>query len=488
MKGLTATALVAGLIAPGASALNLLPKRDGSPAVVGLGVQRNFVQNPAERDALRRRQTVLETLDNDQTLYFANVSIGTPPQDLRLSIDTGSSDLWMNSRSSQICQYRGNLCAPSGTYDANSSSTNSYVSSDFNISYADGSGAAGDYVKDTVNIGGKTLDNFQVGVGYVSTSPQGILGIGYTANEAQVNRAGQKAYANMPQAMVDAGLIKSNAYSLWLDDLAASTGSIMFGGVDTDKYQGQLQSLPVQTVFGQHAEFIITLSGMSLSNNGKNTSLTTDLPNPVILDSGSSLTYLPDNLANDIYQALNVQYSQRQQQAFAPCSLANEAITIDFTFSSPTISVPISELVLSAGTNAQGNDQTFQNGNSLCIFGIAPSGGSTTVLGDTFLRSAYVVYDLANNEISLAQTDFNSTTSNVVEIGTGTASVPNDIAVANPVQAAISQSGGARIGGASGTFTGGISGSTGTSAAGAIKIPYGVLATIALITTAFSFS
>jgi hypothetical protein len=56
-------------------------------------------------------------------------------------------------------------------------------------------------------------------------------------------------------------------------------------------------------------------------------------------------------------------------------------------------------------------------------------------LGDTFLRSAYVVYDLANNEISLAQTNFNATGTNVVEIGTGTGSVPDATTVANPVAA-----------------------------------------------------
>lgn len=56
-----------------------------------------------------------------------------------------------------------------------------------------------------------------------------------------------------------------------------------------------------------------------------------------------------------------------------------------------------------------------------------------------------MVYDLANNEISLAQTDFNATDSNVSEIGTGTASVPDATPVSSAVQAAVSETGGARI-------------------------------------------
>jgi hypothetical protein len=67
------------------------------------------------------------------------------------------------------------------------------------------------------------------------------------------------------------------------------------------------------------------------------------------------------------------------------------------------------------------------------MFGIAPTGAGTSVLGDTFLRSAYVVYDLDNNEISLAQSAFNATTSNVIEITS--AGVPGASAVSNPVAA-----------------------------------------------------
>jgi len=104
------------------------------------------------------------------TLYFANASLGTPPQKLRLHIDTGSSDLWTNAASSGLCKSKGDPCSISGTYDANSSSTYKFVSSDFNISYVDGSGATGDYATDTLHIGGQDLANLQFGIGYRSSS------------------------------------------------------------------------------------------------------------------------------------------------------------------------------------------------------------------------------------------------------------------------------------------------------------------------------
>ena len=195
----------------------------------------------------------------------------------------------MNVASSDICKYQNSPCSTGGTYDANSSSTYKYLNSDFNVSYIDGSGAAGDYCSDTISIGGQTLTGLQFGLGYESSSADGILGIGYAADEAQANTANLKPYANLPQALVNAGLVNSNAYSLWLDDLEANAGSIIFGGVDTDKYTGQLQTLPVQKEFDEYAETIITLSSMSIANGGKSQSLNTDLPTAVILDSGKAI-------------------------------------------------------------------------------------------------------------------------------------------------------------------------------------------------------
>lgn len=414
------------------------------------------------------------------TLYFANVSLGTPAQKLQLHIDTGSSDLWTNFADSTFCKSKQDPCY-GGTYNANSSSTYKYVSSRFNITYADGSGAIGDYATDTLGIGGVTLQNLQFGIGYQSGSQEGILGIGYTTNEVQVNTYGGQTYPNVPELMAKNGVIQSNAYSLWLDDLEANTGSILFGGVDTDKFHGALQTLPIQPEQGVFAEFLITLTDVSLSNGGNRVSLNSgDIPVAVLLDSGSSLTYLPDDLTTALYQQVGAKYDDQQQTAFVPCSLADNTSTIDFKFSSPIISVPMSEMVINAGTGTQ---STFKDGSAACIFGVAPAGqGGISVLGDTWIRSAYVVYDLANNEISLAQTNFNSSSSNILEIGTGANSVPQATGVTGAASATATHTGGARIGGlpsTTGTSTGSSSTPTQQGAAVSMHVSYGLFAAVA---------
>jgi hypothetical protein len=415
-----------------------------NPKVVGLDIQRRKVDNPVQHDRLRRRAgTVQQTLDNLETLYFANASVGTPAQNFRLHIDTGSSDLWVNAKNSQLCRSGGNQCGDSGTYNANDSSTYQYVNGAFNISYVDGSGASGDYVKDTFRFGGQAIKNLQFGIGYVSTSPEGILGIGYTINEVAVGRAGLDPYPNLPQKLVDDGTISSNAYSLWLNDLDASTGSILFGGVDTDKFHGELQTLPIIQEQGVYAEFIIALTGMG--QNGQNTSLFANQNVPVLLDSGSSLMYLPDSVTRSLYQKFGAQYDSAQGAAYVDCSLGEQEGSLDFVFSGVHISVPMNELVIVA---------TVSRGQPVCILGIGPAGNSVSVLGDTFLRSAYVVYDLENNEISLAQTNFNATTENIQEIQKGADGVPNATGVANAVSTAAVGTGGPRVNGPSVTAGG----------------------------------
>ncbi|TDZ37206.1 putative aspartic-type endopeptidase opsB [Colletotrichum spinosum] len=408
----------------------VLRKSEGAPKVVGLDLHRATIPYTRNRrDMLRRRGTVQATLDNLETLYFVNGSLGTPAQPMRFHLDTGSSDLWVNTGNSNLCQQTSSPCAVSGTYSANSSSTYNYVGSWFNISYVDGSGAQGDYATDKFTIGKSTLTDFQFGIGYTSSSAQGILGVGYKVNEVQVGRAGLQEYDNLPAKMASEGLIQSSAYSLYLNDLDASTGSILFGGVDTAHFTGDLKTIPVQKQGSAYSEFLITLTKLTLGSK----TLSEDMALAVLLDSGSSLTYLPDDMVTTIFSMVGAVYQQDEGVAFIPCSAANSG-NMTFTFSDPVITVPMDELVLDL-IPITGKRIAFSNGVDACLFGIAPAGTGTNVLGDTFLRSAYVVYDLDNNEISLAQTNYNATSSNVLEIGKGTGSVPSAVAVANPVTA-----------------------------------------------------
>lgn len=424
--------------------------------VVSIDIQRAPVSPEDLRlRRLARRQTIAEPLANNQNLYFANVTVGTPGQALSLQIDTGSSDVWMTSSSADFCQgsssYYQDPCL-GGTFNSDASSTYNYVSADFDISYVDNTGSKGDFFTDNLSIGPSgslvTITGQQMGLALETTIGTGILGLGFSADESVCSQTFGKCdtYPSVIEMMVSQKKINSKAYSLWLNDLDASTGSVLFGGVDSDKYTGQLVTLPIQpdSQSGTITSFTVAWTNFTLgtSNGAVGGFVDNNFLQPAILDSGTTLTLVPDDLAN----ALNNQFGAEQagpnsDNYLAPCSLASSTATFDFQFggaSGPTIRVPIGEMLLDAGTDDFGNPIELSSGEAACLVGIQAAGDNPILFGDTFLRSAYVVYDLDNQQVSIAQTDFNATSSNVQEIQAGKGGVPDVASTANG--ATVSQS------------------------------------------------
>ncbi|MCJ1319076.1 hypothetical protein MMC15_004409 [Xylographa vitiligo] len=361
--------------------------------------------------------------------YYANVSVGKPAQNVALQIDTGSSNLWINSATSTFCSTAGN-CAY-GSYNVNASSTSQYVNSKFNVTYIGADGASGDFVTDNFQIGNSTVNGLQFGVGNNSTTAQNVWGIGYGNSNELVSAAYQ--YPNTPLQMVKSGLINAPAYSVYLNDIQSRTGSILFGGVDTACYQGELQSVPIIPYQGNYTILQVTLNSVNTTTNGSlNTTSSTDLPQVAVLDTGASGVLLPTDIAQQIWLTFGVTYSNANGLASCPCSLANSTGTVDFGFSGIKVSVPISEFVRPYRGNTAPSPGS-------CLFDVQPlltyGSYAPILLGDPFLRSAYVVYNLGNNEISIAQTVFNAQTSNIMEIMNGTTGVPNASNATNIVTA-----------------------------------------------------
>ena len=210
----------------------------------------------------------------------------------------------------------------------------------------------------------------------------------------------------------------------------------MFGGVDTAKYHGELIALPVQKTNGSYVDFTVALSSVSvLDCSGAVQSSQTNLALPVILDSGTTDAYLPDNVVNPILGGVGV-INDNEYGPIVPCDVANSPATLSFGFGGsggPTISVGIGEFVTPL-YNEDGYQPTFKDGaGPICSWGLMSSGTGPILFGDAFLRSAYVVYDLTNNQIGMAPTVFNTTDTHVVEISGS--SIPGASTTASAVMA-----------------------------------------------------
>lgn len=191
---------------------------------------------------------------------------------------------------------------------------------------------------------------------------------------------------------------------------------------------------------GAYTSFLVALTSVNaVSPTGNDTLTSSQFPIPVVLDSGTTLSYLPTDLATEIWKEAGAIYSADLTLAVIPCSMAQSAGVFTFGFAGPAgprISVDMTELVLPLTTGAAPSFSSGPyEGQAACEFGIQNSSSDPFLLGDTFLRSAYVVYDLVNNEIGIAATDFNSTSSNIVAFPSYGAQIPSATLAPNQSQA-----------------------------------------------------
>jgi hypothetical protein len=316
-----------------------------------------------------------------------------------------------------------------GSFDSSQSSSFQLVAPGFNVTYGDGTVDTGDYFTDIVGLGSITIKNMTMGLANVATNGpddptlvQGLLGVGNVLLESEVGILNEVVPTIYDQ-LVTEGYINRAAFSLYLDDLDANTGSILFGAIDTTKFSGDLVSLPIQQIEGHYLRYTVTITSISVQDASGTHALTDpDFEVLALLDSGTSAQQLPDDVMTKLVQGLGALESSGA--ALVPCSYryANASLVYQFGGANgPKVSVPFSELVQSL----QGAP-TFPNGEPECEFfvmGGATLDGTTeeVILGDSFLRSAYVVYDVANNEIAIAQAVLNATsTSNILVIPSGT--------------------------------------------------------------------
>lgn len=315
-----------------------------------------------------------QDLINRDVAYFTKLWLGSNSQEVQVDVDTGSSDLWVIDSESGI---QGDY----GVYDHKSSSSYSYVTSGFEIQYVDMSSASGNWVTDKVSLSpnGPSVDSLEFGDATTTNDlSSGILGIGYKKNEAASDK-----YSNLPIALKDSGAIKKVAYSLYLGDKGSDAGTVLFGGIDHAKYEGDLVKLPVQS----DRDLSVTLNSIG----------GIDVGSAFTLDSGTTLSTLPPSILSELAQKIG---ATGQADGFYYWNDCDDAKPVTLSFNGVDITIPKEDIT----TPLQ-----YSNGDPFpgCALAISPN-AKYPILGDIFLRHAYIVYDLEDNVISMAPVKYSS--------------------------------------------------------------------------------
>ncbi|RLV83880.1 Candidapepsin [Meyerozyma sp. JA9] len=336
----------------------------------------------AESLGLRRRSDVSSrTLYNKDGYYITYVYIGSNQQKIGVDIDTGSSDLWVPDVSSgcvyNSCQY--------GEYDPSQSTTSQNLNEPFSIRYGDNSTADGSYYLDTVALG--TCDScpkvkdVQFASATNNTAGFGVFGIGFTSNEATWTE-----YPNFIESLRSQGFIDKRAYSLYLNEQQAATGTIIFGGKDLAKIDGDLVTLPIV------AETRLSVKLDSVTINGKTIETNTE----ALIDSGTSLAEFVPDLADAIFANYPGAFWVKELNVYITDCSADPNLELTFNFDGISFKQTLAE---AWATNIASKTKFYG-----CGFQIGRS--EINVLGDLFMRNAYTVFDYDANTISLAHVKY----------------------------------------------------------------------------------
>ncbi|KAI9247534.1 aspartic peptidase domain-containing protein [Sporodiniella umbellata] len=307
--------------------------------------------------------------------YFGEISIGTPPQLFKVVFDTGSADLWVVSS-----QCRNAVCrTQQNTFRSEISSTFEDDEQNTQIDYGTGS-VYGQLSRETVRIGnsralaieGQSFVNIlSLSRDFVGAPFQGIFGLG-------LPRIASTEQDPPLISMVNQGILDEPLFAIYSQHNA---GEIDFGGVDSNRFQGDISFVDVV----DNGYWMIQLKEARFG----------ELYFPkrkAIVDSGSTLIIMPKRDADMLHQVIPDAMKNGDGTWSFPCDSIASMPPLTIQTQQGTFVLPASALFLAP----------INPSSKLCLSGVSGQNVQSWVLGDVFLKHFYTVFDVGRRRIGFA--------------------------------------------------------------------------------------
>jgi len=325
--------------------------------------------------------------DYQDAQYYGTVSIGTPPQSVRVVYDTGSSNLWANNI--PVPWYK-KLLPHHQMYDHTKSSTYVANGTAFNIAYGSGP-VAGFYSKDTFAVGSVAVPKYTfaevnnvkgLGTMWLVGKLDGILGLGW--DDISVD------HVETPlRALVNSGSLPEPVFAFYLGSGGAD-GELVLGGVDPNHYSGDFAYTPViETAPGVTGYWALKMDDIKM-NGASVTSC-----RKAIVDSGTSLLAVPTADIKKISALIGA-------KPLGPIAPLNKEYTFDCNGTAPDF-----DIVIAGNTYTLTKEDYALQSQGQCVLGMtgldvpAPA-GPLYILGDVFMRKFYVKFDVGQKRLGFA--------------------------------------------------------------------------------------
>jgi hypothetical protein len=287
-----------------------------------------------------------------------------------------------------------------------------------------------------VGLAGININNQQFGLVYdtydaINNSSQanGILGLAYPDASSLNDR---QQISSIPFHMANNGLLLENVFSIHTSSIYTNgwSGQLVLGGYNASQFTGNLNYVPVVKTSNNYTLWQINTQSIQLVQQHQQV-IVMDQQTPIIttIDTGTTFSYMDNSFIQPLIQKITGQTENILNSDLGcypvDCSLASSPSsnsTIDFIFNKNTrLSIPLNELI-------EPIDYTDLKYAKQCVFSICPwntdtkqkrdgptnsassAADSTILLGDSFIRSFYIVFDMGNNQLGFAPSlDSNST-------------------------------------------------------------------------------
>jgi cathepsin D len=315
--------------------------------------------------------------DVQDSEYYGEVEIGSPPQKFTVIYDTGSSNLWIPSKHCRNCKHHS-------SYDSAASDTFQPDGQSFSIQYGTGS-CRGFISQDTVVIADLMIHNFKFAE--VTTEAKdvfgsapfdGILGMGPPA------LAVDKVPSPMGQ-LVAQGEVQHNVFSFFLSSDGKAGSTLTIGGTDPAFYTGEFTYVPVDARDARQFPYWL-VSASDVLVDGRSSNACHGSGCPMVVDTGTSILTGPSSAINHIVRKIG--------EVDKDCSNVDDL---------PTVSIVMGGRAFDLGSDFYVLRAADRSGHEQCFLGIQSAGADPTwILGDPFLRKWYTVWDADQNRLGFA--------------------------------------------------------------------------------------
>ncbi|KAF9562791.1 acid protease [Agrocybe pediades] len=300
-------------------------------------------------------------------LYYGTLSVGTPPQDLTVDVDTGSADLWIPSD-----------CSSCANKQFNKATSSSYFN---NGTVFQGTGEVSAMLStDVVSIQDLSIKHqsfgavFSESADFDSFPNSGILGMAFSSIAA----SGQPTFM---ENLIIQKRLAAPIFSVYLTRGKETGSELCLGCIDHEKVTGDVYWIPVVS----KSYWSISLDGVSVNSTAAPSSNVV-----AAIDTGTTLIYLPQDIASRFYDMIPGSKSAPEYGPEFYTYPCDTVFTASMSF---------------GGENFAINGQDFnmgpvQSDSPDCVGGILSLGkdfpSNLAIIGDEFLKSWYTTFDYAN--------------------------------------------------------------------------------------------